>query len=193
MKWKSWRTLFFLLLGINIVIILFFFITISSPIEESKIEDENDPFQGYVPFLIHTEKDNLTQVINHYIEKEASGGPIDYQVVLEEEVELYGAISIFSKEVQMKMTFEPKALENGDLILQQKSIAIGQMKLPVTYVLKFIQERYRLPKGVIIQPSKKSIYISMQQLRLKSGFKLRVNRFDLERDNISFLFYVPTH
>ncbi|WP_442594221.1 YpmS family protein [Neobacillus sp. D3-1R] len=192
MKVDSWKKGFLLLLSVNILIILIFVITISLPVNDNKYYKQDEELSGYVPFLIHTQKDNLNQVINHYIKKEASGGPIDYQVVLGKEVELYGVIPIFSEEIQMKMTFEPKALENGDLILQQKSMSIGKMQLPVTYVLKFIKDRYKLPKGVIIEPNDKLVYISMQKLKLKSDFKVKVNEFDLKRDKISFQFFVPT-
>lgn len=190
---KNWKKAFFILLIINVGILLFLLVSISIPIKDKKIKLEENELQGYVPFLIHTQKDNLNEVINHYIEKEAAGGPIDYQVVLRDEVELYGTIPIFSDEIQMKLTFEPEALNNGDLILKQKSMAIGQMQLPVTYVLKFIADRYRLPKGVSIQPNDKLVYISMQKLKLKSDFKVRVKEFDLNSDDISFQLYVPTN
>jgi uncharacterized protein YpmS len=192
MKVKNWKKAFFILLVINVGIVLFLLVSISIPIKEKRIQQEESELQGYVPFLIHTEKDNLNRVINHYLEKEAAGGPIDYNVVLRDEVELYGTIPIFSEEIQMKLTFEPEALHNGDLILKQKSMAIGQMQLPVTYVLKFIAERYRLPKGVTIQPKDKLVYISLQKLKLKSDFKVRVKEFDLNSDDISFQLYVPT-
>jgi uncharacterized protein YpmS len=191
MKWKNWKTLFFLLLGINLLILVILFITVLSPESNRNIKIQNKEYEGYVPFLIQSEKENLNEVINHYIEKEASGGPIEYFVKLEQEVELYGSISIFGEEIQMVMTFEPKALDNGDLILQQQSISIGKMKLPVSYVLKFIEERYKLPKGVIISPSEKLIYISMQELKLKSDFKVKVEEFNLKTNDISFQLYVP--
>jgi uncharacterized protein YpmS len=189
---KNWKKAFFILLIINVSILLFLLVSISIPIKDKKIKLEENELQGYVPFLIHTQKDNLNEVINHYIEKEAAGSPIDYQVVLRDEVELYGTIPIFTDEIQIKLTFEPEALNNGDLILKQKSMAIGQMQLPVTYVLKFIADRYRLPKGVSIQPNDKLVYISMQKLKLKSDFKVRVKEFDLNSDDISFQLYVPT-
>lgn len=187
-KWKKW---FIILLSINIGVILILFFIITWPIKDKIVENDYSPLQNYVPFLIHTKKENLNKVINHYIEKEAGGGPVDYQVVLGDEVELYGTIPVFTDEIQMKMTFRPKALENGDLVLQQKSVAIGKMELPVTYILNFIEKRYHLPKGVIIQPDKKMVYISMQNLKLKSDFKVRVNKFDLKNDDISFQLYVP--
>jgi uncharacterized protein YpmS len=192
MQVKNWKKAFFILLAINVGILLFLFVSISIPIKDKMIKQEEIRLQGYVPFLIHTQKDNLNKLINHYIEKEADDGPINYQVVLRDEVELYGTIPIFSEEIQMKLTFEPEALDNGDLILKQKSMVIGQMQLPVTYVLKFIADRYHLPKGVTIQPNDKLVYISMQKLKLKSDFKVRVKEFDLTSDDISFQLYVPT-
>jgi uncharacterized protein YpmS len=192
MQLKNWKKAFYVLLAINIGILLFLLVSISIPIKDNRIHQEENALQGYVPFLIHTQKENLNRVINHYIEKEAAGGPINYQVVLRDEVEVYGTIPIFTEEIQMKLTFEPEALNNGDLILKQKSMVIGQMQLPVTYVLKFIEDRYRLPKGVTIQPNDKLVYISMQNLKLKSDFKVRVNEFDLNSDDISFQLYVPT-
>jgi uncharacterized protein YpmS len=192
MQVKNWKKAFFILVAINVGILLFLFVSISIPIKDKMIKQEEIRLQGYVPFLIHTQKDNLNRLINHYIEKEADDGPINYQVVLRDEVELYGTIPIFSEEIQMKLTFEPEALDNGDLILKQKSMVIGQMQLPVTYVLKFIADRYHLPKGVTIQPNDKLVYISMQKLKLKSDFKVRVKEFDLTSDDISFQLYVPT-
>jgi uncharacterized protein YpmS len=191
MQEKNWKKMFILLIGINLVILLFLVISIYLPGKDKIIQHTENTLQGYVPFLIHTEKNNLNEVINHYIKKEASGGPVNYQVVLGDEVELYGTIPLFKEEIQLKMTFVPTALENGDLVLKQNSLSIGQMQLPVTYVLKFIADRYRLPKGVIIQPNEKLVYISMQELKLKSDFKVRVETFNLTDNDISFQLYVP--
>ncbi|MFD2445742.1 YpmS family protein [Bacillus sp. CGMCC 1.16607] len=191
MKTNIWKKSFFILLIFNIVVVLLVAINLLVPIKDENFERSGNNFQGYVPFLIHTKKENLNEVINHYIEKEASGGPVNYEVVLGDEVELYGTIPIFTEEIQLKMTFEPKAMENGDLILQQKSMTVGQMQLPVSYILNFIRDRYHLPKGVIIQPHDKLVYISMQKLKLKSDFKIKVNKFDLKQDDISVQLFVP--
>jgi uncharacterized protein YpmS len=192
MKEANWKKLFFILLTINVILVFIVVVTITIPAKDKIIEKQDSVLQGYVPFLINTKKENLNEVINHYIEKEASGGPVNYEVILGDEVELYGTIPIFTEEIQMKMTFEPRALDNGDLVLQQKSMSIGQMRLPVSYILKFIKDRYHLPKGVIIQPNEQLVYISMQQLKLKSDFKIKVSKFDLKKDDIAVQLFVPT-
>jgi uncharacterized protein YpmS len=76
-------------------------------------------------------------------------------------------------------------------LLKQKSISIGALNLPVTYVMKIIQQNYKLPNWVVIEPNNESIYVSLQEMELKSDIKVRANSFNLKRDDISFTLWVP--
>ncbi len=158
--------------------------------EDEKIQPKN-PDDNFVTFQVKSNKNDLNRLINQYLKKEAADSPIDYQVQLRDEVELYGTLPFFSQEIDLKLTFEPEALDNGDLVLRQKSISLGSLNLPVSYVLKFISENYKLPKGVIIQPNEKLVYVSMQELKLNSDIKLKADKFDLKKDDIAFSILVP--
>ena len=135
----------------------------------------------------------MNRVINHDIEEEGKNSNIDYQVLLTDEVELYGTLPLFSEELELRLTFEPKALDNGDLVLNQKSISVGRLRLPVSTVLKFVRDSYDLPEAVSIQPEEERVYVSMQRLKLKSDIKVKVNEFDLKKDNIKFTLFVPAN
>ncbi len=188
-----WKRLFFLLIGINIafvfLVILVFMILIKSPIEDAKVPDTKTVQNG-VQFNVKTNKQDLNLLINHYIKEEYSGS-LDYEVLLTDEVELNGKIPVFGENVEMKLTFEPIALENGDLVLQQKNIWIGKLTLPVPLVLNFIQNSYSLPDWVTIQPYEEKVYMKLQDMRLKSDLKVQVTEFDLQNDDIEFLLKVP--
>lgn len=162
---------------------------LESPSEEIKIPKQNI-VQNDVFFQIKTNKQDLNRVINHYLEEEFSAA-IDYEVLLTDEVELYGTLPVFSSNVDLKLTFEPHALENGDLELQQKNISIGRLNLPVPLVLKFVQNSYSLPDWVMIQPNKEKVYVSLQNMKLKSNSKVRVDEFDLKNDRITFSLQLP--
>nr|WP_263328524.1 YpmS family protein [Neobacillus sp. Marseille-Q6967] len=188
---NSWKKGFFLLLGLNLFILLILFVLIIMPNgEDEKIQPKN-PDDNFVTFQVKSNKNDLNRLINQYLKKEAADSPIDYQVQLRDEVELYGTLPFFSQEIDLKLTFEPEALDNGDLVLRQKSISLGSLNLPVSYVLKFISENYKLPKGVIIQPNEKLVYVSMQELKLNSDIKLKADKFDLKKDDIAFSILVP--
>lgn len=160
----------------------------SSNKESSK---QKDLKEDHVSFHVKSNKNDLNRLINHYLKEEAADSPIEYQVVLGDEVELYGTIPFFSEELNMKLTFVPEALKNGDLVLKQKSMAIGRLHLPIAYVLSFISDNYKLPRGVDIRPDDHLVYVHMQQLKLKSDLKIKANKFDLKKDDIAFTILVP--
>lgn len=189
---NKWKTGFFLLLGLNLFIVIILSSLIMIPADDDKGNRKQPaPNNKNVSFEVISNKSDLNVLINQYINKEAADSPIDYSVQLQDEVELYGTLPFFSQEVDLKLSFVPEALENGDLVLKQKSISVGSLPLPVSYVLKFIKENYKLPNGVEIQPNEKMIHVNMQQLKLKSDVKIKVNRFDLVKDDIAFTILVP--
>ena len=189
---NKWKIGFFILLGVMAAAILLIWILITSPVEETKVEPGPDGSgTDDVAFNVSTNKRDLNRVINHYLEEEVKNSQMDYQVLLTDEVELYGTLPLFSQELELKLTFEPQALKNGDLILNQRSISVGKLNLPVSTVLKFVRDSYDLPDAVNIQPKEERVYVSMQRLKLKSDIKVRVNEFDLKKDNIKFTLLVP--
>ncbi|WP_226085201.1 YpmS family protein [Mesobacillus sp. S13] len=192
MKKNKWKIGFFILLGIIAAVFIAVWVLIASPVEETKIEPVPNQSDGDdVAFNVSTNKRDLNRVINHYLEEEAKNSQINYQVLLTDEVELYGTLPLFSQELELRLTFEPQALKNGDLILKQRSISVGRLNLPVSTVLKFVRDSYDLPAAVNIQPKEERVYVSMQRLKLKSNIKVRVNEFDLKKDNVKFTLLVP--
>jgi uncharacterized protein YpmS len=187
---NKWKTGFFLILGLNLFIVIILLSLIMVPADE-KGKIQSIPDDKSVSFQVKSNKADLNVLINQYIKKEAADSPIDYSVQLQDEVELYGTLQFFSQEVDLKLTFVPEALDNGDLVLKQKSISVGSLPLPVSYVLKFIKDNYKLPKGVDILPNDKMIHVHLQQLKLKSDVKIKANKFDLVKDDIAFTIVVP--
>lgn len=188
---NKWKTGFFLLLGFIAVFVIILLSLIMVPADEKGKIQQIEPDNKNVSFEVKSNKNDLNVLISQYIKKEAADSPIEYNVQLQDEVELYGTLQFFSQEVDLKLTFEPEALENGDLVLKQKSISVGSLPLPVSYVLKFIKENYKLPNGVDIHPNEKNIHVNMQQIKLKSDVRIKVNTFDLKNDDITFLILVP--
>ncbi|WP_019155871.1 YpmS family protein [Robertmurraya massiliosenegalensis] len=189
----KWKKRFFLLLGLIILFVLVVLIMVNMPIKDKGLSPIADEQEENVQFQIQATKSDLNKIMNHYIEEEGLTSPIAYEVLLNDEVELYGTMKVFTQDIEMKLTFEPEALDNGDVILKQKSISIGQIQLPVSYVLKFIRDQYDFPEWVSIQPNDELVYVSLQRMKLKSDVKVRVNKFDLVNDDIQFSLLVPTN
>jgi uncharacterized protein YpmS len=188
---NKWKAGFLLLLGINLLLAIVILSLTMFPSEGPQKSKVEVPVGEHVSFHVKSNRNDLNMLINHYIKEEAADAPIDYRVLLGDEVELYGTLPFFSDELNLKLTFEPSALENGDLVLKQKSMTIGNLHLPISYVLNFISGNYKIPKGVDIRPKDKLIYIHMQQLKQKSDIKIKADKFDLKNDDIAFTILVP--
>jgi uncharacterized protein YpmS len=188
---NKWKIAFLLLLGINLLFAIVTLALVMFPSDGPQNSKLKVPMGEQVSFHVKSNKNDLNKLINHYLKEEAADSPIDYRVILGEEVELYGILPFFSEELNMKLTFAPRALENGDLVLRQQSMTIGSLHLPISYVLNFISENYKIPKGVDIRPKDKLIYVHMQQLKQKSDIKIKADKFDLKKDDIAFTILVP--
>ena len=165
MKKHHWKRLFFLLLGLNIAVTGMMFLLISIPAEDQMIPEPITTEKENVSFAIHTNKEDLNRIIHSYLEKEKSR-TIEYSLKLADEgVVLFGKLPIFGNMLNVRMTFEPIAQENGDLILNQKKISIGNISLPVSFLLNIIKETYQFPDWVVIQPNKERIYVSFRNMR----------------------------
>ncbi|EKN69483.1 hypothetical protein BABA_08651 [Neobacillus bataviensis LMG 21833] len=191
MKRNKWKIGFLLLLGINLLIAIIIFSLVISPLDGKEISKINSPTGDHVSFHVKSNKYDLNRLINHYLKEEAADSPIEYRIILGDEVELYGVLPFFSEKLNLKLTFEPIAQKNGDLVLEQKSMSVGKLHLPISYVLNYISENYKLPKGVEIRPNDHLVYVHMQQLKLKSDLQIKADKFDLKKDDIGFTILVP--
>lgn len=191
MKIKNkWKFLFLTLLVINLVCVLVFFGMLFAPNKEVAPKEKgvsNDD----VNLSVETNKEDLTRVINNFLKKEAKDNLLKYKVLLTERVMLLGTITVFGKEIDMVMTFKPEVLENGDLLLQQEAFTVGQVSLPVTFVLRYINDYYNLPEWVQIDAKKHDIYVYLSEMKMKSDTKVSVDTFDLSKDELRFKLQVP--
>ncbi|WP_175639567.1 YpmS family protein [Metabacillus schmidteae] len=190
---KKWKMLFLVLAGINLLFLIFIISLLFMPVEQPPENNKTSQLdgQGTVPFLIRTEKSTLTKLVNHYLEQETDQENLKYYVELEDNVNVYGVIKAFNKEIDMKLILEPKVKEDGNVQLLVNELAIGQLKLPVSYVLKYMSTNYDLPEYVVIDSSEKLIDIHLNELNLKNGLSARAESFNLAKDDITFTLYVP--
>jgi uncharacterized protein YpmS len=188
---NKWKLGFFVLLGIDLLIVIIIMFLVLTPANKQDLSNKKEYAGDYVPFHVQSNKEDLNKLINYYLNKEAGNTPVNYEVRLGNDVELAGKIPVFSEELDMKLTFEPEALKNGDIILKQKKISLGRLNLPVPYVLKLIEDNYNLPSGVEIQPNQNIVYLDMQKFNFKDNTKVKIDQFDLKQDKIFFTILVP--
>ncbi|WP_404403387.1 YpmS family protein [Jeotgalibacillus malaysiensis] len=186
-----WKVMFFTLLAVILIGTAIIGYLLLRPVEgEQANASPGTPPESRAEFEVITNREDLTIVANRFIEEEL-GGSIDYSVLFDDRVKLNGEIPIFSTSIDFQMSFEANALENGNLLLTQESLSLGAIDLPVSSVLKFIDDSYEFPEWVVMEPQNQQIVVQVTEIDVAQGLNVKTNQFNLEEDEISFSIYVP--
>ena len=190
---KNWKKRFYLLIMINAIILFILAIYIYTPIPKKQFDISSEEYKSEESseFVVRTGKQNLNNLVNAYLDQVLSNTEHNFSINLDEDVRLYGELPVFSKTVPLLAHFEPIVQENGDLVLKQKSISVGQLKLPNKKIMKYIDDYLPTPKWVIIDPSKEEVYVKITEMDIKSNFRVAVEHFDIEANNIAFKIEIP--
>ncbi|KKI92429.1 hypothetical protein WQ54_09690 [Bacillus sp. SA1-12] len=183
---KKWKWLFFSLLIINVFFLIVATIMALMPSREREYSISQDIWEERELLGIITEKEDLNVLINNYLQKEFNNYTLNYEIRLTDFVEVYGSIKAFENELDISMDFEPEVQENGDILLKQKSLSVGKLSLPVRTFLKYVNNNYSLPDWVQINAKDESVYIALQELKMKNDLRVKLKKFNLERNDIQF-------
>jgi len=191
---NPWKRYFFTLIIFNIIFFLIIFGLIFYPIPNADIpqpdkgtylEDESSEF------IVRTTKKNLNELINAYLSKLLRNTEHRYYVLLDDDVQLLGELPVFSNTVPLFINFEPIVQKNGDIILKQKSISVGLLELPNKKIMEYVGKYLPMPEWVTVNAKEEEIYVSITEMDIKSNFKVRIEQFDLEANQIAIKLNVP--
>ncbi|WP_404456086.1 YpmS family protein [Virgibacillus necropolis] len=189
---SKWKKYFFLLLTINVVIVLGIMLLIFWPVSSSTIPStEEVDEQKSSQFTVRTSKDNLNELVNAYLDKLLDNSRHHYSIELKEDVHLLGELPVFSSTIPLSVHFEPLVQENGDVILKQKSISVGLLELPNQKIMEYMKKYLPMPEWVTVNPKEEEIYVAVTNMDIRSNFKVSIENFDLEANNLAFKIHVP--
>ncbi|MER3119549.1 YpmS family protein, partial [Bacillus subtilis] len=124
------------------------------------------------------------------LEKESSPD-LDYQIEIDDEFHIVGAIRAFSSTVDARVSFRPTVEKNGDVVLDVTRFSIGKLNVPISMVLNYMDQFYDLPDFVHVRSDAKEIQVRLSEMPLKNGMYVKAKDIDLEKDQIEFVYYKP--
>jgi uncharacterized protein YpmS len=183
---KKWKWLFISLLAINVIFLIVTAGLALQPSQEKELSLQETAGKQNVSLGITAKKEDLNIIINEYLRKEFKQ-PLNYEIRLTDKVEVYGTIEAFGNELDIRMDFEPEVQNDGNLVLKQESLSVGKLSLPVKTVLKYVNNNFSLPQWVQINSKEESVYVALQEMKMKSDFRVKVKKFDLKKNDIEFM------
>lgn len=187
-----WKKLFYFLLTVNIVILLGIILLIFWPVSNTTTPSpEKVDEQKSSQFVVRTTKKNLNDLVNAYLDKLLDDSRHHYRIELKDDVHLIGELPVFSSTIPLSVHLEPIVQENGDVILKQKSISVGLLELPNQKIMEYMEKYLPMPEWVTVNPKEEEIYVAVTNMDIRSNFKVSIEHFDLEANNLAFKIHVP--
>ena len=193
MKQNPWKWAFAILLGLVLGFIVFVWFQVTTPSSAQKqIATHTTQKQGqYANVNVVLNKAQLSAAVNYYLQQNQKKGAIKYRFVLDKSAILMGTTKILGKDVSFTLYATPQLDDSGNLELKTKSVAIGSLNAPPSFVLGYIRNNYDLGKWAKINASKATITLDLNQLTKKQGIKIQGEKFDLKQDDLQFKVAFP--
>ncbi|WP_173918426.1 YpmS family protein [Halobacillus sp. Marseille-Q1614] len=188
---NKWKTSFFILGFVNIAVIIGVLALIFLPSSYTLVNVDREKEDTEAEFTVVSTKANMEHLANEYLNELSHDTVFNYSISLDRNVTLKGNIRAFDQTIPIKVELHPEVQENGDLVLQQEGISLGQLPLPNKKVMEFVAENYNLPEWVTVNPSDENIYVAVTQMDTGSSYNVEVERFNLNADQLAFKISFP--
>ena len=188
---NRWKISFFALAGLIVAAIAYLIFLISSPassepLPDTKVVDGSD----YV-LAVEATKEDFEGIANTYIKKAMKGEPLPVTIEVGEDVTLFSEMTVFSFTLPVIMHFDPVVREDGNLILKQSSMEIGQLNIPPSTVLKILRDSVKLPPWMIVRPKEEELFIDLSAIAVSGDIQVRAKTFNLAEDEIVLEIVIP--
>lgn len=188
-----WKWAFAILLGLVLGFIVFVWVQVTTPSSDQKqiATQTTQKQRQYANVNVVLNKEQLSAAVNYYLQQNQKKGAIKYRFVLDRSAILMGTTKILGKDVSFTLYATPRLDDSGNLELKTKSVAIGSLNAPPSFVLGYIKNNYDLGKWAKINASKATITLDLNQLTKKQGIKIQGEKFDLNQDDLQFKVAFP--
>lgn len=192
-EFNPWKWAFTILL----VVVLSFgvFITLKVTIPSTEQQDETQvakvAAKKYSKVDVTMNEQNFSAAINYLLRNVEKGSGIKYRFILNKSAVLMGTTSVLGKKITFSVYAKPILNSEGNIVLKIKSVGVGSLNAPPTFILNYIKKNYDLKGIVAINSAKKVITLRLDKLTAEDGLRIKANKMDLDNNQIDFSVLIP--
>ncbi len=185
---KKWKLAFILLLVLNMLVVIGMTLYLSTPSKDyiSYQAAKSGAAAGNT-VVVNTTKADFEGIANTYIQEAMKDQPIPLSLSVTDDVSISTELSIFSVTLPILMKFEPLVQEDGNLLLEQKSVEVGMLDIPPESALKLLRDSVDLPEFMEVTPADEEVLLKLTEISLDDGISVRATSFNLKEDDIRLL------
>lgn len=190
---NPWKWAFIVLLALVLASGAFIWLKVTTPSQDQvQINQQANKITAKqtADIEVSMNKDQLNAAINYYLRKNEKNN-IKYRFLLDKSAILMGTTKILNKDVSFTLYTQPGLDKDGNILLKAKSVAIGSLNAPPSFILGYIKSNYDLGKGVIIDKKKATITLDLNALVEKQGVKVKGQELNLAQNKFLFKVSIP--
>ncbi|WP_056941725.1 YpmS family protein [Secundilactobacillus kimchicus] len=142
-------------------------------------------------FDVTLNKQQLNAISAYYLDRYQKNSDQQYAFAVDNDAVLTGQTQLLGITVNYGLSLTPKVLDNGNVALKAKKLAVGSLSMPVSMVLSYVSQHYDLPKWIHLDPSQKTITLDLAHFST-NGISYRATKIDMSGDGqFNFTVRVP--
>ncbi|GEN82633.1 hypothetical protein SLU01_09450 [Sporosarcina luteola] len=188
-----WKIAFFSLAGLIAVGIVALMLYIDSPGDSEPLPSSERAVTKGSIVSVKASRSDLEALANNYIQKAMKDEPIPVTMIVTNDVVLYSELTVFGRTLPFIMHFDPDILDDGNLMLKQTSMEIGNLNMQPSAVLQVLRDSVKLPEWMIVRPKEEEIFIHLTELEIPGNLQVRAKSVDLANDNIELEVTIPNN
>ena len=106
---------------------------------------------------------------------------------------LIGDTKFMGVKIRFAINFIPQMTKEGNILLKAKGLSVGQLNIPLKFVMGYISKNYNIPKWVSIDAKNKTILLDLNRYSKHRSLKYSAEEINMEDGRFRFLITVPTN
>lgn len=142
---------------------------------------------------IEMNRQQLNALASYYLADLQKGQYMKYRFVVREDAAyLLGITKVLGQNVSFVITMQPSVIDDGNISLKATKLSVGTMSIPISFVINYINNNYKIPSWVKLSAKTKTINLYLNKLVGKHDVRYSVDQVDLKNNRFKFEMHIPS-
>ncbi|MCQ2569822.1 MAG: YpmS family protein [Limosilactobacillus sp.] len=191
MKQRNWyKLLFWLLLAVNVIGIGTLAVKATGPVKVGIETPAPKPTDSSVELLLNRSQVNTLSA--NYLNRFLKNRQVKYEFLVGKQyATVVGTTKFMGVQVKFALNFVPERTQAGNVLVRAKSLSVGQLKLPMGYVMHYIAKNYDLPTWVTLNPKKRTILLDLNKYSQDKAVNYQMEELNMEKGQFKIRLSMP--
>lgn len=187
-----WKWAFIALVALIVVLGGVFVTKATAP--NTKTEISQPIKQSAASFSVELNRDQINALSKNYLNNFLKDKKVKYQFIVGKQyATLIGNTKFLGSKIRFAINFVPQKTKEGNVLLKAKGLAIGQLNIPIKFVMSYVAQNYKLPNWVTINPKKKTVLLDLNRYSKNRQLKYSAQEINMQEGKFKFHISVPAN